>query len=715
MNTAKKLLSVVMVIIMTLSAVPLGSVQDKSVLPSFAVTAQAASKKKIRVKKKNITITTGTTYTQKLLDKKGKTISASKVKWKSSGKKIAKINKNGKITAVKKGKVTMTATYKGKKYKFTVTVKNASFKQKKMYILVGKSSTQKLLGADGKVIDASEITWKSSNKKIAKVNSAGKVTAVKKGTATITATYKGKKYKFTVQVRKTPKLTLSENGITLYKGGGSKTLKVTAIPSDVKIKWKTSDKKVVKVNSKGKLTPVATGKATITAQIKYKNKTYKDTCKVTVEPKSATLANSITPRTYPTTPDSVYFQSLYKYAWCDFKYEAPGANSQKFIHVDNTLEPRDDIASIEEYVNLLCNNMNFRLVNDYYFEYRGEAFFEYNLDYTGTANVPRDQSALFDDEFTDKFAIQIWGKMMFGKLEHAYINWSTGLRMVDMGYRDDGSRVPTAMAMAGLSAHTGAVRNLDTFSTSDGRFSVKAGEAMSVVGTEKYFTEAVYYIDTAKKTESICIDGYYESNGLKILFPLGSLKTGLIYELSDFATGSETNRSSEPMTVDSKAEFYTSDGTGSWRKPGAGDVMYSDLTFRVMYKDADKAVIYIYYDWAAETEIFCVVDLKQGREDEKKRIKAAEEEKKKAEEEANKNQGSSGSSGSFGSSGNGRCTRCGGRGFTTCITCNGSGYVTHYVSTPNYSGRPGGGGSSTVTKRCPSVSCNNGRKDCPYC
>ena len=48
-----------------------------------------------------------------------------KVTWKSSNSKVVKVDKNGKITAVKKGKATVTATTKsgGKTAKVQVTVK----------------------------------------------------------------------------------------------------------------------------------------------------------------------------------------------------------------------------------------------------------------------------------------------------------------------------------------------------------------------------------------------------------------------------------------------------------------------------------------------------------------------------------------------------------------------------------------------------------------
>lgn len=88
----------------------------------FNLDTTHAAAKKIHVKKTTINLNVSKTYQQKLIDKKGKTINATKVKWKSAKPSIAKINKKGKITAVKKGTAKMTAKYKGKTYKFTVTV-----------------------------------------------------------------------------------------------------------------------------------------------------------------------------------------------------------------------------------------------------------------------------------------------------------------------------------------------------------------------------------------------------------------------------------------------------------------------------------------------------------------------------------------------------------------------------------------------------------------
>ena len=114
-NIKRKTLSVLLII-----SLFIGMVGVVNVNISYAAT------KKIHIKKKTVTIVAGKTYQQKLISKKGKTIKATKVKWKSSNKKIAKINKKGKITAVKKDTVKMTAKYKGKTYKFTVKVKKSN-------------------------------------------------------------------------------------------------------------------------------------------------------------------------------------------------------------------------------------------------------------------------------------------------------------------------------------------------------------------------------------------------------------------------------------------------------------------------------------------------------------------------------------------------------------------------------------------------------------
>ncbi|MDD6644580.1 MAG: Ig-like domain-containing protein [Oscillospiraceae bacterium] len=123
-----------------------------------------------------------------------------------------------------------------------------------------------------KVTDGTAKAWETSNKNVATVNN-GKVTAVGKGTATITATLTtGEKLTCKVTVVTSPKLTLSK---VILKSGGSKTIK--AVGGTVR-SWTTSNKNVATVKD-GKITALSKGTATVTATLTTGKKL---TCKVVV-------------------------------------------------------------------------------------------------------------------------------------------------------------------------------------------------------------------------------------------------------------------------------------------------------------------------------------------------------------------------------------------------------------------------------------------------
>ena len=115
-------------------------------------------------------------------------------------------------------------------------------------------------------------TYRSSNTRVAKVSSKGKVTGVKKGSAVITVKNHGVSRSFKVTV-KNPRLNATSK--TLYKGK-SFTLKVTGRVG--KAKFSSSNKKVATVSSSGKVTAKGKGSATIT--VKTNGVTLK--CKVKV-------------------------------------------------------------------------------------------------------------------------------------------------------------------------------------------------------------------------------------------------------------------------------------------------------------------------------------------------------------------------------------------------------------------------------------------------
>ncbi|MDR1833688.1 MAG: Ig-like domain-containing protein [Propionibacteriaceae bacterium] len=116
--------------------------------------------------------------------------------WKSSDTSIATVTTAGVVKGVKAGTATVTATVNGvsnTSASTTVTVyqpaKTFKLSKTKLTLKKGKKAT---LSVKFTPADTSskykKLKWKSSNTKIATVNSKGKVTAKKKGKATITAT-----------------------------------------------------------------------------------------------------------------------------------------------------------------------------------------------------------------------------------------------------------------------------------------------------------------------------------------------------------------------------------------------------------------------------------------------------------------------------------------------------------------------------------------------
>ncbi len=124
--------------------------------------------------------------------------------WKSDKPKIVKVSKSGLVQGLKKGKATITASADGKTAKCTITVKAApkkiSLNAKKKTLKKGKSFQLKVKLP--KNTASNKITYSSSKRKVVSVSSKGKVKALKKGKAVITAkTFNGKKAKVTVTVK----------------------------------------------------------------------------------------------------------------------------------------------------------------------------------------------------------------------------------------------------------------------------------------------------------------------------------------------------------------------------------------------------------------------------------------------------------------------------------------------------------------------------------
>lgn len=107
-----------------------------------------------------------------------------------------------------------------------------------------------------------QATWKSSNSKVAAVNTYGIITAKKAGTALITAKITNAEASCLVSVNKTH-ILISKTNATIEHG---ETLRLTATTSNGSaITWKSSKKSIATVDEYGKVTGLKPGETAITA------------------------------------------------------------------------------------------------------------------------------------------------------------------------------------------------------------------------------------------------------------------------------------------------------------------------------------------------------------------------------------------------------------------------------------------------------------------
>lgn len=187
------------------------------------------------------------------------TSNGSTVTWKSSKKSIATVDEYGKVTGLRPGETIITASADGSTATCTVTVKLPTVILNKYSIALFRGQSFQLT-AD--VSSSVTPTWKTNKKSVVIVDATGTVTAIKHGSAVITATVDGVSKTCEIIVQK-PDITISANELTVKRGTKAT---ISAIVSSGNLPtWSSSNSNIVSVNSKGEITALSKGKAYIYA------------------------------------------------------------------------------------------------------------------------------------------------------------------------------------------------------------------------------------------------------------------------------------------------------------------------------------------------------------------------------------------------------------------------------------------------------------------
>lgn len=200
--------------------------------------------------------------------------------WSSSDQGVAVVS-NGSVKALDSGEATITAKYGDKSVTVAVEVDPAvklAADQVKFDVQPGDVVQVKLTAtfADQSTGDVTgKANWTTSNASFATVHD-GTIVAIDRGEATITAQYGKRSVKITVSVGALDSLAISEKTLVM-KEDGRQQLTVTAKYKDGTIKdvtddaeWTSSSAAVAEV-SRGMVSAISSGKATITAKFGEKS------------------------------------------------------------------------------------------------------------------------------------------------------------------------------------------------------------------------------------------------------------------------------------------------------------------------------------------------------------------------------------------------------------------------------------------------------------
>ena len=203
-----------------------------------------------------------------------------KVTWSSTDETVARVNQEGRVTAVKVGECDIICAAQADSDVFGAVhvavvqeITGMKFEDRTLELPVGESGYAAL---DIQPADATNKTvrYTSDNERVAQVDESGLIQAIAKGETVIRARAQdgsGKAASLTVTVVQLPEQITMDKSSVVVNTGRSVTLRETVLPKNANNKnvtWESSDPSVATVNARGQVTGVKAGECAIICRAK---------------------------------------------------------------------------------------------------------------------------------------------------------------------------------------------------------------------------------------------------------------------------------------------------------------------------------------------------------------------------------------------------------------------------------------------------------------